>query len=72
MVCWLLAGAAALGGSALRAAEPVNVLVFDGTKIDARLTAELEKENIHFTYGDLQLPISEEMLRQFHLVMINQ
>ncbi|MHB9022634.1 MAG: hypothetical protein ACYC7E_00435 [Armatimonadota bacterium] len=54
-----------------RAAGTINVLVFDGRKIDARLAGELEKEGIHFVLGDVKQPISEEMLRQFHVVMLN-
>ena len=68
----VLAMLLAISMSLAQAAEPINVLVFDGTKLDARLSGELKQEGIHFVSGDIQQPTSEDMLRQFHVVMINQ
>lgn len=50
----------------------VNVLVLavDDLKIDKTLANQLEQENIHFVAAKLADPLSEQMLKSFHTVLI--
>jgi hypothetical protein len=57
---------------AVAAAPPVNVLLLTAwvMKVDPRLQEQLAAEHINIVQRKISLPLSEEMLRQFHVVVI--